>query len=169
MERRALAFSMGVLILRLAQLNQDTFFMTCLMSDLFTMLVLLRLPSVVVFTWTRIAHFVLASPLSAPPSNTFEQFIFHLCQPQNIAVSLITLRPLQISNLCRVIYRAGVESRYDSFCSVALNAMSTQLSPGAADMEGEESLSPLEQEVLDEYAKLAGNLGDVSLVPQNLK
>ncbi|KAF1348994.1 DASH complex subunit Dad3-domain-containing protein [Delphinella strobiligena] len=40
--------------------------------------------------------------------------------------------------------------------------MSTQLSPGAADMEGEESLSPLEQEVLDEYAKLAGNLGSLS-------
>lgn len=47
--------------------------------------------------------------------------------------------------------------------------MSTQLSPGAADMEGEESLSPLEQEVLDEYAKLAGNLGNVSLVSQTLK
>jgi len=27
---------------------------------------------------------------------------------------------------------------------------------------GEESLSPLEQEVLDEYVRLAGNLGDVS-------
>jgi hypothetical protein len=33
-------------------------------------------------------------------------------------------------------------------------------SPGAT---GEESLSPLEQEVLDEYVRLAGNLGDVSL------
>jgi DASH complex subunit DAD3 len=32
-------------------------------------------------------------------------------------------------------------------------------SPGAT---GEESLSPLEQEVLDEYVRLAGNLGDVS-------
>lgn len=29
---------------------------------------------------------------------------------------------------------------------------------------GEESLSPLEQEVLDEYIKLAGNLGTVSLL-----
>jgi DASH complex subunit DAD3 len=34
-------------------------------------------------------------------------------------------------------------------------------SPGAT---GEESLSPLEQEVLDEYVRLAGNLGDVSLL-----
>lgn len=33
-------------------------------------------------------------------------------------------------------------------------------SPGAT---GEESLSPLEQEVLDEYVRLAGNLGDVRL------
>lgn len=32
-------------------------------------------------------------------------------------------------------------------------------SPGVT---GEESLSPLEQEVLDEYVRLAGNLGDVS-------
>lgn len=31
-------------------------------------------------------------------------------------------------------------------------------SPGAT---GEESLSPLEQEVLDEYVRLAGNLEDV--------
>lgn len=29
---------------------------------------------------------------------------------------------------------------------------------------GEESLSPLEQEVLDEYAKLAGNLGEVGSI-----
>lgn len=34
-------------------------------------------------------------------------------------------------------------------------------SPGAT---GEESLSPLEQEVLDEYVRLAGNLGDVSVL-----
>jgi DASH complex subunit DAD3 len=34
-------------------------------------------------------------------------------------------------------------------------------SPGAT---GEESLSPLEQEVLDEYVRLAGNLGDVSFL-----
>jgi hypothetical protein len=31
--------------------------------------------------------------------------------------------------------------------------------------QGEDSLSPLEQEVLDEYAKLVGNLDDVSLRP----
>jgi DASH complex subunit DAD3 len=29
--------------------------------------------------------------------------------------------------------------------------------------QGEDSLSPLEQEVLDEYAKLVGNLDDVCL------
>lgn len=43
-----------------------------------------------------------------------------------------------------------------------------RLSPdhGRADEEGgrEESLSPLEQQVLEEYARLAGNLGDVSTV-----
>jgi len=37
-------------------------------------------------------------------------------------------------------------------------------SPGAT---GEESLSPLEQEVLDEYVRLAGNLGDVSFEPSS--
>ena len=40
-------------------------------------------------------------------------------------------------------------------------------SPGAT---GEESLSPLEQEVLDEYVRLAGNLGDVSFeLSSNIK
>lgn len=40
-------------------------------------------------------------------------------------------------------------------------------SPGAT---GEESLSPLEQEVLDEYVRLAGNLGDVRLFfPSDIK
>ncbi|KAK6007512.1 hypothetical protein QM012_004326 [Aureobasidium pullulans] len=38
-------------------------------------------------------------------------------------------------------------------------------SPGAA---GEESLSPLEQEVLDEYVRLAGNLGDLSALLNDL-
>ncbi|THZ91786.1 hypothetical protein D6C82_09780 [Aureobasidium pullulans] len=33
---------------------------------------------------------------------------------------------------------------------------------------GEESLSPLEQEVLDEYVRLAGNLGDLSALLNNL-
>ncbi|KAG9628858.1 hypothetical protein KCU98_g2520, partial [Aureobasidium melanogenum] len=38
-------------------------------------------------------------------------------------------------------------------------------SPGAT---GEESLSPLEQEVLDEYVRLAGNLGDLSALLNDL-
>ncbi|KAG9541423.1 hypothetical protein KCU71_g19263, partial [Aureobasidium melanogenum] len=38
-------------------------------------------------------------------------------------------------------------------------------SPGAT---GEESLSPLEQEVLDEYVRLAGNLGDLSALLSDL-
>ncbi|THY38791.1 hypothetical protein D6C97_10440 [Aureobasidium pullulans] len=33
---------------------------------------------------------------------------------------------------------------------------------------GEESLSPLEQEVLDEYVRLAGNLGDLSALLNDL-
>lgn len=37
----------------------------------------------------------------------------------------------------------------------------------AATADGEDALTPLEQEVLDEYAKLAGNLDDVSLLPSN--
>ncbi|KAG9587979.1 hypothetical protein KCU77_g8876, partial [Aureobasidium melanogenum] len=38
-------------------------------------------------------------------------------------------------------------------------------SPGAT---GEGSLSPLEQEVLDEYVRLAGNLGDLSALLNDL-
>ncbi|KAG9530220.1 hypothetical protein KCU73_g14242, partial [Aureobasidium melanogenum] len=38
-------------------------------------------------------------------------------------------------------------------------------SPGAT---GEESLSPLEQEVLDEYVRLAENLGDLSALLNDL-
>ncbi|CAD0089442.1 unnamed protein product [Aureobasidium mustum] len=38
-------------------------------------------------------------------------------------------------------------------------------SPGVS---GEESLSPLEQEVLDEYVRLAGNLGDLSALLNDL-
>ncbi|KAG9680936.1 hypothetical protein KCU81_g2915, partial [Aureobasidium melanogenum] len=38
-------------------------------------------------------------------------------------------------------------------------------SPGVT---GEESLSPLEQEVLDEYVRLAGNLGDLSALLNDL-
>ncbi|KAI5273498.1 hypothetical protein E4T47_03349 [Aureobasidium subglaciale] len=38
-------------------------------------------------------------------------------------------------------------------------------SPGAT---GEESLSPLEQEVLDEYVRLVGNLGDLSSLLNDL-
>jgi hypothetical protein len=34
-----------------------------------------------------------------------------------------------------------------------------------ADNASHESLSPLEQEVLDEYAKLVGNLNNVRLTP----
>lgn len=42
--------------------------------------------------------------------------------------------------------------------------MATPMSPVDNATLQEESLTPLEQEVLDEYAKLAGNLGDVSYV-----
>ncbi|KAK4987387.1 hypothetical protein LTR66_007610 [Elasticomyces elasticus] len=35
-------------------------------------------------------------------------------------------------------------------------------------VSGEESLSPLEQEVLDEYARLAGNLGNLSNILADL-
>ena len=42
-------------------------------------------------------------------------------------------------------------------------ASSAEQNFGASQMsEGEESLSPLEQEVLDEYARLLGNLNNVS-------
>lgn len=34
-------------------------------------------------------------------------------------------------------------------------------SQGGSTSPGPETLTPLEQEVLDEYARLAGNLGDV--------
>ena len=40
--------------------------------------------------------------------------------------------------------------------------MAAQLSPGTNG--GEETLSPLEQQVLDEYAQLAGNLEDVCVL-----
>lgn len=42
--------------------------------------------------------------------------------------------------------------------ALASSASQQRLSP-----DGEESLSPLEQEVLEEYARLAGNLENVSL------
>lgn len=42
--------------------------------------------------------------------------------------------------------------------ALASSAAQQRLSP-----DGEESLSPLEQEVLEEYARLAGNLENVSV------
>jgi len=43
-----------------------------------------------------------------------------------------------------------------------LNASTTS---HRGDLEDEESLTPLEQEVLDEYARLLGNLNDVCSFP----
>ncbi|KAK8219242.1 hypothetical protein M8818_000975 [Zalaria obscura] len=46
----------------------------------------------------------------------------------------------------------------------ALGMSATHRSPA----NGEDSLSPLEQEVLDEYSRLAGNLGDLSNILADL-
>jgi hypothetical protein len=94
--------------------------------------------------------------------------ISHLYAPQHIqAVNQISSHRIQKSQpypavlheaACRLEQRARDERRSDMADTQDFHASTASHRDG---FEDEESLTPLEQEVLDEYARLLGNLNNV--------